>query len=99
MQYVIFLEDVADGADLRQQYLNQHLEFVETNLDRILVAGPRKNADGGMIGSLYIVSADGAEDARRFLERDPYYAAGLWQHPIISAFNGVAGEWVGGRNW
>ena len=99
MQYVIYLEDMADGADLRQQFLNQHLEFVEANLDRILVAGPRKNANGEMIGSLYIVAAESAEDARRFLQQDPYFGAGLWQAPAISAFNGVAGEWVGGRNW
>ncbi len=99
MQYLIFLEDLPGSAAPRAEKLGAHLSFVESNLDRILVAGPRIATAGQMIGSVYIIEAENLDDARAFLQQDPYWHAKVWREPQISGFSGVAGKWVGGVNW
>lgn len=99
MQYLIFLEDLPGSETARAERLQEHLRFVRTHLDRILVAGPRLASGGEMIGSTYIIEADSVEEARGFLQQDPYWHANIWREPRISGFSGVAGRWVGGVNW
>jgi uncharacterized protein YciI len=95
-----WLRDGPDGAGIRGQHLAAHLDFVERHLDTILVAGPLfDESSGEMNGSLYVLDVGDREAAFAFLERDPYYAAGLWEAIDIRPFRGAAGRWVGGRNW
>lgn len=100
MAYVIVGRDAADSAARRQEHLAQHLEFVERSIDRILVAGPlRDPATGTNVGSLYVLAVDSEADARRLLESDPYWRAGVWASVTVEAFMGAAGTWVGGLAW
>lgn len=100
MAMAAWLRDGPDGAEIRRRHLAAHLEFVEAHLDTILVAGPLLSGpDGEMTGSLYVLGVGDRAEAMAFLERDPYYAAGLWEETDIRPFRGVAGRWVGGRNW
>lgn len=100
MGFVVYLRDGPDGAAIRDRHLAAHLEFVERHMSSILVAGPLLD-DGGtrMIGSLYVLDVADREAASGFLAADPYHQAGLWDEVEIRSFRGVAGTWVGGRNW
>lgn len=97
--YSIYCTDKPGSAEPRDAEKFAHLAYVETNIDRYLVAGPLKDAQGNVNGSLIIVKADSESDARSFLEQDPYYAADFWDAISIQQFNGVAGDWVGGKTW
>lgn len=97
--FAIIAHDAPDAPALRLQHLAAHLAHVEAHLGDFLVAGPLRNAAGEICGSLLVVKADSAADARRFLESDPYFAAGIWADIEVKAFSAVAGDWVGGRNW
>lgn len=100
MAYVIVGRDAPGSSVPRQQWLAQHLEFVEKSIDRILVAGPlRDPATGANVGSLYVLDVDTAADARALLESDPYYRAGVWASVTVEPFMGAAGKWVGGLAW
>lgn len=99
MHFAIHLTDRPNSADPRAQSLQQHLTFVEANLDRIQVAGPLRDENGEVKGSLYVLEAADQAEALTFLRRDPYFDAGVWEDPVIFEFLGVAGHWVGGKNW
>lgn len=88
-----------DTTPLRQAHGAAHMAHVEAHLDRYRIAGPLKDADGVTIGSLLIVDAEDAADARAFLETDPYHAAGFWGEISIHAFLPAAGTWIGGVIW
>ena len=91
--------DKPGALALRMSHIAAHLAHVEGNLDQFLVAGPLRDAEGQICGSLLVIKADSEADAQAFLAKDPYFAADIWAEVEIRAFNAVAGDWVGGRAW
>ena len=78
MKFAILFEDDPAHADKRQQHMGEHLAFLERNAARILAAGPlRAPEDGAPAGGLWLVEADGHQEARRLTEQDPLFATGL----------------------
>lgn len=97
--YAIITTDRPDSHATRMGKLREHLTHVEQVIDRLCVAGPMRDADGAFTGSLLVVKADSPEDARAFIEQDPYFKADLWSDIRIEALNAAAGDWVGGKTW
>jgi uncharacterized protein YciI len=97
--YVIYCRDRPETENLRKKATPAHLKHVEDHLDQHLVAGPMKDADGNTVGSLLIVKAVDADDARGFIERDPYFSPGFWESIQIFEFIPAAGDWIGGKIW
>ncbi|MBF2754361.1 MAG: YciI family protein [Gammaproteobacteria bacterium AqS3] len=88
------------GSDAaRQKHLQSHLDYVDSIIDEILVAGPILDEAGEKIGSLYIFATDDINRARALLGADPYFRAGFWDSVRWHPFNPVAGTWVGGAAW
>jgi hypothetical protein len=97
--FAIVCRDRAGAADARKAATQAHLAHVEANMARYRVAGPLRDDDGVICGSLLIIEARDADDARSFLAADPYHAAGIWGSVSIDAFYAAAGTWVGGAAW
>jgi len=103
MYFAIIGHDGPDAAVLREQFLSDHLAYIEHVLeseDLIRVAGPLRETDGSTTtGSLLVVEAEEVSRVREFVHADPYYRAGVWSQVLITPFSAVAGSWVGGRTW
>ena len=102
MDYMFFCKDEpgSGAADLRQTFLEAHLEYIEEHMDEIAVAGPLFDESGShMVGSCLIYRADTLAGAQLLFEGDPYFKAGIWNRVETAAFKGVAGAWVGGKTW
>jgi uncharacterized protein YciI len=98
--YSISCVDGPDGARLRLEHMKAHLAHIETVIDDILIAGPVQDKDGGShVASLLVLKAENIEAARAWLERDPYFKAGVWKSVEIVPFKPVAGTWIGGKTW
>lgn len=85
---------------LRESNLDAHLAYIETILDRILVAGPAggtTNADFGL--SVFVYDTDERGEAERLLRDDPYFACGLYGDVRLEPFVPAAGSWIGGKAW
>ena len=90
--------DREGSAPLREAALAAHLAHVEAQIDDYAVAGPLKEGER-TIGSLLVIKARDADEARARLEADPYFAAGVWATISCDEFRAVAGDWVGGAAW
>jgi uncharacterized protein YciI len=100
MLFAIIGHDAPEAPRLRAAHLDAHLQFVLGVLDDIRIAGPMLDGPGGRPAmSLYVIEAADAAAALAFVERDPYYRAGVWADVQIRPFMGVAGTWVGGAAW
>ncbi len=78
MIYAVFLEDDASRAEVRAQYMPDHLSFLERNAASILAAGPLKDtASDASAGGLWIVQADSPQAVQSLLEADPFWPTGL----------------------
>lgn len=89
-----------EAAVTRKDLLAVHLEYVETILEQIFVAGPLYGDDAKtIIGSLLIFRTGNEAAARALLENDPYFAADFWAEVHYNPFLGAAGTAVGGKSW
>lgn len=100
MPTLIHCRDIADAGGLRKSHLAAHLDYIETIIDEICVAGPvRTQAGGDIVGSCLIFETDDQDAARDMFFNDPYYKAGIFDSVEISHMAGSAGTWVGGKTW
>jgi len=91
--------DVEQSAPMRQERLSEHLAYIEQHADRVLSAGPLKNENGVMVGSLFIYDTEEAAEAWRLLNQDPYASANIWRSCTMLKFQAAAGTWCGGLSW
>lgn len=72
--YVVVLESVA-GKQVTQELRQSHLSYLASLKERgvLLVSGRFTDGSGG----LYIVSAEGIEEAKRIASSDPYVLHGV----------------------
>jgi len=92
--YTIICHDKAGASALRQENRPAHLAYLEAAADRLKLAGPLLDGDGNPKGSLLVVEAADAAEARRFAENDPYAKAGLFESVTITPFRPVLGGWL-----
>lgn len=96
----VICHDGPDSQAARKAAAQDHLRYVESILDRLALAGPLFSDDGErMIGSVYVFKTESLDEARRWLEADPYFKAGFWQSVDYRPFLPAAGDFVGGTVW
>ena len=102
MPYIALCDDdpTVDAAKLRRQEKTAHFAYIESILDRLLVAGPLMAIPTGEHqASLFVYATNEEAEARELLENDPYFRAGIYGRVRISAFTPAAGRWLGGKIW
>ncbi len=94
MPYVITCLDKPGALDLRIRTRERHLAYADTFVERLLLAGPMLDEEGAPIGSLFLLDAADAAEARRFADGDPYNEVGLFVEVTIRPFNVVRGRYA-----
>jgi uncharacterized protein len=86
--FVIIGHDGADGQEKRKVHRQAHLDRM-AKLDqagRVLLAGPLTDKSG----SLIVIDMPSMDEARAFLESDPYVTEGVFAqyeiHPFMQVF-------------
>ena len=102
MPYVAICRDDINrntGA-LRRAERDAHFAYIESIMDRLLVAGPLPEASSGShTASLFVYAVDTEDEARGLLEADPFYRAGIYGEVELKTFLPAAGSWIGGTIW
>lgn len=74
---VHFIDDDEHGAK-REEFMGEHLKFLERNSQNVLAAGPLLDAEtGANAGGQWIVEAQDASDVEHLVRSDPFYGTGL----------------------
>ncbi len=89
-----------DCRALRAAEKSRHFAYIESILDKVLIAGPLSESPAAdFSGSVFVYAVETEAEARRLLEEDPYYQAGLYADIQFSCFLPAAGTWIGGTLW
>jgi uncharacterized protein YciI len=100
MPYICFCKDHPDTTSLRKEHTQAHLRYIETILEKILVAGPLIDPDSGNYNSsCFIYQVETRDEALELLHNDPYYIAGIFKQVHCQPFRPAAGSWIGGKTW
>lgn len=90
MKYAVLFEDNDEFAHKRQEFMADHLRFLQDHADRIESAGPLKNArSGDPAGGIWIVDADDADAVEALIEADPFWPTGLRKSVRVLAWTQV----------
>jgi hypothetical protein len=90
MQFAIVCLDKPDHGHLRAENRPAHIDYLNANLEHMLLAGPFLSEDGERpVGSLLIMEFDEQGQAQAFAEGDPYAQAGLFESVTIRPFRKV----------
>jgi uncharacterized protein YciI len=88
MRYVIQAFDNKNSLHIRVANRGDHVEYVQTQNVKLLLAGPLINdKNEEPIGTLLVVEADSRKDAETYAQNDPYNKAGLFAETRITAIN------------
>lgn len=83
-------------GEKRMDVRPQHIQYLKDCGDRLMVAGPMKDAEADKAPqfSHIIIRADSETAAKLFTEHDPYVQNGLVEVTEIRPFNAVLGSWL-----
>lgn len=92
MLFAISAIDKPNAEEIRAEHRPAHLDYLKANAARVRIAGPYTSDDGArMTGSLIVIEAADAAEARAFAEADPYAQAGLFESVAIRPWKWVIG--------
>ncbi|CAM3650046.1 YciI family protein [Litorimonas haliclonae] len=98
--YMFTCLDGEKTPPLREKHLFGHLDHIEANNEHYRVAGPiRRNADGDIFGSFFLVAADSEEKAWDIMRGDPYISSDMYESVTVCHFAPACGQWLGGVIW
>ncbi|AMK20755.1 MULTISPECIES: YciI family protein [Sphingobium] len=78
MYVAIFFQDLPGTAARRQAVVSEHRKYMEARSSQVLAAGATFTDDGKAVkGGSYVISVASMEEARAFVDNDPFTKAGL----------------------
>lgn len=78
MRFIVKFTDNEDQASKRQEFMQDHLQFLSNNSKSVLAAGPLLDQlTGAGDGGLWFVEADDQSQVQALVEEDPFYPTGL----------------------
>ena len=103
MIYAFICRDAGDQTERRSALLLEHLRYIETVIDHIVVAGPCPPTAAGdtrqFQGSMMLYRAESMTEAKALFDGDPYARNGIWSSVDVMPFEAVAVAYVGGTTW
>ena len=91
MYFVLICNDKPDHLQVRMDTRPAHVEYLNglNAQDVLKLAGPTLDADGKPNGSMLVIAAESAEQAREIAAADPYAKAGLFAEVQVRPWNWV----------
>jgi uncharacterized protein YciI len=95
MLYFVYLEDIAENADIRSRLLDAHMEHIGNYVEHIQLGGPiMRSGSESQAGGILIVEAESEASVKDMIQADPYFKAGLWQEIKVHPFREILNRWV-----
>ncbi|MAU41207.1 MAG: hypothetical protein CMF31_06260 [Kordiimonas sp.] len=96
MAFAIMCKDKPGHLHLRLETRTQHIEYLKSFGDKLLVGGPLMDGseDPKPYGTLAILDFQDRAEAESFANNDPYAKAGLFESVIIEPWTAVIGQWA-----
>ena len=78
MLFIVQFEDKPDVGELRQKLFPEHVKFLDSHKDKVLVPGAVREAGSDRpLGGLWIVEAEDEAEVRDVFKDDPFWVNGM----------------------
>jgi uncharacterized protein YciI len=80
MPFFVEVRDKPNSQHIRAEKLDEHLAYLDSNVELLLAAGGLLNDEGTVAsGGFYILDVDDRAKAEGFVAQDPFTIAGLFE--------------------
>jgi uncharacterized protein YciI len=84
LPFVITTYDKPGHKQVRDDYRQRHLEYLEANVRKVIAGGGLFNDEGTLvIGGLLVIDVDTPAEAEAFIRNDPFTGANLFERVEI----------------
>ncbi len=87
--FAIHCIDKPYSQELRAETRAEHLAYLESAINKVVVAGPLLDDEGTPIGSMLLMNFPDRRAAVNFAAEDPYALAGLFASVAVTAWRQV----------
>lgn len=88
--FLVHCQDAPDAVERRAAAVQEHRRYIEQNRERIYLGGPLVDDSRSVrIGSVLVLKAASHEEARAFMDAEPYNVNGVFESVVIRAFECV----------
>lgn len=92
MLFIIHGVDKPDHVDVRKSNMEDHVQYVKNQKQKLHMAGPMLMDDGETpCGTVLVIDAENRAEAEQFANNDPYAKAGLFKEIQIHAWKKTVG--------
>lgn len=84
MAYLIFTRDRSDGKPIRDANRAEHYAYLQAHQHRLIASGGVQGENGQFIGGAIILDVDTLDEAKAFVDADPFSRAGLFEDVIVA---------------
>jgi uncharacterized protein YciI len=78
MLFVIRFTDRPDSQSIREQYLAEHIAWLDQRRESIFVAGSlREDPNANPVGAFWVVEAKSKSEAAEMFKSDPFWTNGM----------------------
>ena len=92
MLWIISCADKPNTAAIREQHLQPHRDYLQSQKGILVLAGATQSDDGATaIGSLFVVNVGSRAEAQAFVDADPFMKAGMFTKVTITRMR--KGQW------
>jgi len=101
MPILVICHDSPNGAALRKQHEQSHLEYIKRVLPMICTSGPMRQSASAIENkeydsSFFIFDTNAVAIANKLLNNDPYAKAGVYEQVSFAEIETNAGYWLSG---
>lgn len=86
MHFALVAYDKPNAPNRRLDARPEHLKYLESLGDKLLLAGPFLDEQGGMVGSIVIIEAENMAEAETTFRADPFYINGVFDSITIKPY-------------
>ncbi len=87
--FLIVCKDKKNSLKKRLNNRDNHLNYLKTLKDKLIMAGPLLNKNGKPKGSVLVIKFDNKTNLKDFLKKDPYKKVNLFESVSIEEFKRV----------
>ncbi|MDH3317589.1 MAG: YciI family protein [Gammaproteobacteria bacterium] len=81
MLFVVRFTDKQDRKEVREQFLQAHVDWLDQHKQHVLVGGSLRRTPGEQpVGGLWIVEAESRSEIQQLIRSDPFWINGLRQN-------------------
>jgi len=98
LYFAILCFDKPGVGELREKTRAAHLQYLKEHKSVMHLGGPLESDEGGIVGTIFLISVPDRQAALTFTESEPFHKAGVFESVLVRRWRQMQPEVEEGAN-